>query len=143
MGRNCTFIAHLPPAPCLIPNFGTDVSENNDVSRTCFGADINISNRDINLFGRFFTGVDKECHGEELIEESYNLIFGENNIMIFTWLVGVVRYGQANPECINTVKRIPPHITALYTADVNFILDAPDVLGDTENLDIQAGMDFA
>lgn len=123
--------------------YGTGVSENNDVSIIRLGADINISYRDFNLFGGFITGTDEEYHSGELLEESYNLMFSEINYMFYPWLVGVVRYEQANPEDMDAVKRIVPHITALYTANVKFILEAPIVLGDTDNLHIQVGMDFA
>lgn len=123
--------------------FGTGVSSNKDVAITRIGADYNLSYRDLNLFGGLITGTDEKYAGETLVEESYSLLFTEADYMVYPWLIGVLRYEQANRPNESGIRRLVPSITALYTVNIKFIVEAPMDLDNSDDRNIQVGLDFA
>ena len=123
--------------------FGTGDAGGKDVGITRFGADYNLSYRDINLFGGLITGKDEKYVGDALEEDSYSLFFTEADYMVYPWLIGVLRYEQADREDEPSIKRLVPSITALYTVNIKFIIEAPMDLDNTDDRNIQIGLDFA
>jgi hypothetical protein len=123
--------------------FGTNYDGTNDVGITRFGVDYNLSYRDINLYGGLITGMDEMFESDALTDESYTLIFTEANYMVYPWLIGVLRYEQADLEDGDSIKRLVPSITALYTVNIKFIIEAPMDLDNTDDRNIQIGLDFA
>jgi len=109
-----------------------------DYSFSRIGGDLNFNFRKLNLVGGYIMGenaMDREL--------KYNLFFGEVNYSIYPWLMGIVRYEQANLTSGNTVKRIVPHISMLIVPNVKFKIETrldPDHLG-FNNLFL--GLDFA
>lgn len=106
-----------------------------DYSFNRLGFDYNLSLRDLNLFGGFITGTDDE--------HSYSLVFTEANYMFFPWLIGVLRYEQANPKNSNTIRQVVTHLSALYTANVRFSIESRFDPDDFELSNLIVGLDFA
>lgn len=122
---------------------GTGVSSSQDVNIRRFGVDINLFMRDLNVLGGFITGSDEEYHDADLHEAKYSLIFVEGSYMIYPWMTGLIRYEQANPDEGDAVKRIIPHLTALYTANIKFFIETRIDPDDSEFTNLSIGMDFA
>ena len=123
--------------------FGTSVSGGKDVSVRRLGVDFNLTLRDLNVFGGLISGADEAYHGEELHEEGYSLFFAEGDYMVYPWLIGVLRYEQANLEDdMGSIKRLVPSITALYTANIKFICELPIDLDNTNDISFLVGLDF-
>lgn len=71
------------------------------------------------------------------------IVMGEGSYQVYPWLYASVRYEAAYPEYQATVTRLVPAITALYTANVKFILETLINPADESAMRMQAGMDFA
>lgn len=121
---------------------GTGVSSGKDVDFSRLGVDLNLFMRDLNLFGGVITGTDAEYHDGELHEEKYSLFFLEGNHMIYPWLIAVLRYEQANPEDLDSVRQVVAHITALYIANIKFIIESRFDPDNMEFNNLYLGMDF-
>jgi len=125
-----------------------DSDNDKDISLLRFGGDVNIFFRDLNFIGGFITGRDEDYFNRVKIDREYNVFFLELSYMIYPWLVGDLRYEQANPkdidtESFNSISRYIINVSALYTANVKFSLETrinPDISKD-KNLFI--GIDFA
>ncbi|MEE9168560.1 MAG: hypothetical protein V3U73_02300, partial [bacterium] len=90
-----------------------------------------------NIFGGYITGEDEDA------TMSYSLYFAEADIQLYPWLTGVLRYEEAKPKNQPSVRQIIPHISALYVANIKFLIETrldPDNL-EFNNFNI--GMDFA
>lgn len=91
---------------------GADTAYNNyDFIRA--GGDISFYFRKLNLVGGYIIG-----EGGPGNEQDYNLFFGEINYAFFPWLMGVLRYEQANPHHGDPVMQIVPHISTLIVPNV-------------------------
>lgn len=121
---------------------GTGVSSSRDVNFSRLGVDFNLFMRDLNLFGGVITGTDASYVGENLQEEKYTLFFVEGNHMIYPWLIGVLRFEQANPDDFDSFRQITVHITALYTANIKFIVENRFDPDNAEFNNLSLGMDF-
>lgn len=99
------------------------------------GSDINIFLRDLNVFGGFIAGSDGH--------DRYSLVFTEANYMLFPWLIGILRYEQANPENEVSIKRLVTHISALYTANVRFSIESRFDPADLTFSNLVIGLDYA
>jgi hypothetical protein len=79
----------------------------------------------------------------EMDEMKYNLYFGEVQYMIYPWLVGLLRYEQANPETLDSFKQFVVHFSSLVVANVKIKAETrinPDKM---ENYNFFMGLDFA
>ncbi|MBU0559726.1 MAG: hypothetical protein KJ799_09950 [Bacteroidetes bacterium] len=114
---------------------GTESEVNYDITR--FGVDFNLYLQKLNVFGGYITGID----GDE--ELNYNLFFAEATYEVYPWLFGSCRYEQASPEGLSTIKRATPNITALYIANVKFLVESRIDLDNPEFDNLFVGIDFA
>lgn len=112
-----------------------DGPDSGDYNFNRLGVDVNILFRDLNLFGGYINGFDDE--------EYYSLFFGEANYMVFPWLIGVVRYEQANPEHANSFSQIIAHITALYTANIKLNIESRINPNDPSLNNLVIGLDYS
>lgn len=114
---------------------GNDEATKYDFHR--YGVDFNLYVYELNLYGGYITGKD----GVE--QKEYNMFFAEANYLFYPWLMGILRYEQANPENENNIKNLIPNITTLLVANIKFMIETrlnPENF-DFDNLYI--GMDFA
>lgn len=116
---------------------GTDTANMNyNFSRT--GFDVNFYFRNLNFVGGYIMGAGGVNNNQD-----YNLFFGEINCAVFPWLMGVLRYEQANPHGEEPLMRVIPHISALIVPNVKIKIETrlnPDHL-DFDNFYL--GLDFA
>jgi hypothetical protein len=122
---------------------GTAQSGGHKVAVRRWGADCELLLGDINLINGLISGYDEEYIGDHSRVYRYALFLSEGRYMIYPWLAGILRYEQAWPEDLDQVTRIVSSVTALYTANVKFILEASVDPVDMGELILQAGMDFA
>ncbi len=116
---------------------GTKTVELIDEDFNRIGFDFNLYLSGLNLFGGFISGSD----GPE-DDEKYNLYFAEANYLLYPWLMGVLRYEQANPKNIASARQIVVNISALYVANVKLIVESRFNPDDFEFNNLFVGMDF-
>ncbi len=122
---------------------GTSVSSNKDVDIRRYGVDVKLFMRDLNIHSGFITGSDEEYEGTNLHKAKYSLFCFESSYMIFPWMTGLLRYERAELEGNYTMQRFIPHLTALYTANIKFLIETRINPDDPEFNYLSIGMDFA
>jgi hypothetical protein len=116
---------------------GIDRHDNMNVDRNRYGLDVGIWYSNLNLLGGFISGSDLDG------EEKYSLYFVEADYALYPWLRGILRYENANPKNLPDVSQLVANLSALYVANIKFMLETrlnPDDI-DFDNLYV--GMDFA
>jgi hypothetical protein len=135
-------------------NENTFGPKNFDIER--LGIDYSWYLGNLNLYGGFMLGSDElllpeedehgHVHGDEELElksVDFNMFFTEANYVFYPWLMGVLRYEQADPDGMETIKRIVPSISILYRANIKLILESRFDPEDFEFTIFQVGLDFA
>jgi len=117
---------------------GIDSDVSSDVDFNRYGVDVNLRWRKLNLVGGFISGTDGPA-----INDSYTLFFSEVYYDVYPWLTGLIRYEQANPSALNTVRQIVPHISALTIANVRIKLESRLNPDDLKFNNLYLGIDFA
>lgn len=117
-------------------NTNTSTAEDYKFYRS--GFDINAYYKKLNLVGGLIMGTDKDPDSNK-----YNLFFVEANYMFYPWLTGLIRYEQANPENLDSVSRVVPHISALVVANVKFRIESRLDPADLKFDNLYLGLDFA
>lgn len=97
---------------------GTNTTTNENYTFYRIGADFNIYLSKLNIFGGYIMGQTSQENNE-----AYNLYFAEASYMFYPWLMGLVRYEQANPDGMKSITRIVPNISALVVANVKISLE--------------------
>ncbi|NIR49390.1 MAG: hypothetical protein GWN62_15505 [Aliifodinibius sp.] len=98
---------------------------------------------DLNLYGGFMRGGDELLGQTEVQTVDFNMFFAEANYVIYPWMIGVLRYEQADPEGMNTIYRIVPNLTLLYRANIKFGLETRIDPNDPDFSVFLLGVDFA
>jgi hypothetical protein len=112
-----------------------------DIQR--YGGDFSLWFDNLNLFGGYQHGSDDLLTETEVQQVDFDLYFAEADYVIFPWFLGVLRYEQANPEGIQTIRRIVPNTTFLYRANIKFLLETRLNPDDFKVDNFFAGLDFA
>lgn len=102
------------------------------------GSDINFQYKSLSIVGGLILGSNGEKDNMK-----YSLFFGEVQYMIYPWLLGLVRYEQANPNTLESVKQYVIHFSSLVVANVKIKAETrinPDKI---ENYNFFMGLDFA
>jgi hypothetical protein len=102
------------------------------------GLDGNFRWNKLNIVGGYISGTDGMGN-----EDKYNLFFAETYYDFYPWLIGLIRYEQANPHSRDPVRQIVPHISALAVANIRFKLESrlnPDNL---KFNNLYLGLDFS
>lgn len=119
---------------------GTDtvMGANTDYDFNRFGGNISINYKKLNLLGGYIMGANKDEHNTK-----YNLFFVETSYMVYPWLVGLLRYEQANPYGEKSVSQFVPHISALLIANVRLSAETRLNTNDIGFDNLYLGIDFA
>lgn len=106
------------------------------------GTDLSLYFGSLNLYGGYIRGNDERIVNNSQINQEYQLFFAEGNYVLYPWLIGVLRYEQAEPEDLSTIKQVVPGITALLRANIKWVIEAPfdPDKGDIER--VLVGLDF-
>ena len=106
------------------------------------GSDIDLALGNLNVYGGYIYGSDERIFNGIQTRQDYSLYFAEGNYVICPWLIGVLRYEQANPQSYEQIRQLVPGITALYRANIKWILEAPinPVTGELNT--VMLGLDF-
>lgn len=129
------------------PNSGT--SGPKDLERNRWGFDVNILYSDLNVFGGYIRGTDEAMDGHDLTATSdvrdveYDLFFAEANYVLYPWLIGLGRYEQATPDQGDDIKRVVAGATALYRANIKFVVETVVDPDDAEFSNLRVKLDFA
>ncbi len=123
--------------------FGTATSEGHKTAVHRFGVDCVGLMGGATFFSGLLTGANEEYLGDELLVNRYTLFLCEGSYLLYPWLAGSIRYERAYPEQFDSVARVVPGITALYTANVKFLLEGLVNPANKSEFTLQAGMDFA
>ena len=115
---------------------GTRNKENFNFYR--MGTDFNIYYNDLNFIGGYIIGAN----GTEEIEK-YDLYYAEIDYQMYPWLVGILRYEQANPNTLQSVRQIVPHISALVVANMKFKVETRLDPDDLRFNNLYLGFEFA
>ena len=102
------------------------------------GTDINFQFKKLSIVGGYILG----SNGVKDYMK-YSLYFSEAQYMIYPWLVGVLRYEQANPETLDSFKQFVVHFSSLIVANVKVKAETrlnPDKM---KNYNFFLGLDFA
>ncbi len=116
---------------------GINVHEGENADFNRFGADFNVWYSDFNFIGGYITGSDQNG------TLKYNMYFIEGDYAIYPWLLGILRYEQANPENDPTIKQLIANVTALYVANIKFLIETRINLDNTDFDNLYMGLDFA
>lgn len=116
---------------------GIGVDGGNDADFHRIGFDVNLNYSKLNLFGGYIFGQDFSD------ANSYNLFFVQGDYTFFPWLIGILRYEQANPKNLDSARQLIPHLSALYVANIKFIIESRINLDDADFDNLFIGMDFA
>lgn len=119
---------------------GTNATTTEDFNFTRLGGDVNVNLNKLNFTGGYILGKNGNSFQEK---GAYDLYFAETSYLFYPWLVGLLRYEQANPVDVPAFRRIVPHISALVVANVKLKLETridPDHLM-FDNMYL--GVDFA
>ena len=73
----------------------------------------------------------------------YDLYFAQINQQAYPWLTGILRYEQANPNTLESVANIVPHISALLVANVKVKIETRLNPDDIKFDNLFVGIDFA
>ncbi len=116
---------------------GTESNLNDfDFYRT--GADVNLQFGNLSLVGGYIIGSNGEFENMK-----YDLYFGEVQYMFYPWLVGLLRYEQANPKTLESARQFVVHFSSLIVANVKVKTETrinPDKI---DNINLFMGLDFA
>jgi len=122
---------------------GNGIEGTESFSFNRIGVDFNLYYSDLNIIGGYIFGED----GVEA--QGYNLYFVEADYMLYPWMSCILRYEQANPDSHDdgddhgdSVSRIIPNITALYVANVKFMIESRLDPDDLQFDNLYFGMDF-
>jgi hypothetical protein len=102
------------------------------------GADINLQLMKLSIVGGYILGSNGVMDNQK-----YNLYFGEVQYMFYPWLLGLVRYEQANPKTLESFKQFVVHFSTLIVANVKVKTETrlnPDNL---KLYNLFLGLDFA
>ncbi|HEC43735.1 MAG TPA: hypothetical protein ENI20_13000 [Bacteroides sp.] len=117
---------------------GVTTVNSSDIAFGRYGLDANLRWNKLNIVGGFIAGSDGLNTGNK-----YNLFFAETYYDFYPWLIGLIRYEQANPESGNSVRQIVPHISALAIANIRFKLESRLDPNDLKFNNLYLGLDFA
>lgn len=115
----------------------------NDLTRERIGADLNIWINNSNLFGGWISGKDEVIEGTGLIYAEYDLMFAELNQVVYPWLIGLARYETAKPEDLDRIDRAVFGFTALYRANIKFVVESAFDPNDADFENLFIKLDFA
>lgn len=102
------------------------------------GADVNFQYKKLSIVGGYILGSNGVSD-----DKKYSLYFGELQYMIYPWLVGLVRYEQANPKTLDPFKQIVVHFSSLVVANVKIKAETRLNPEDMKNYNFFLGLDFA
>ncbi|NIT59408.1 MAG: hypothetical protein GWN00_25260, partial [Aliifodinibius sp.] len=106
------------------------------------GADVNVFFGDLNLYGGYMYGNNEMVTGDAQTEMDYDIFFAEGNYVLYPWLIGVLRYEEARPEGLNSIRRVVPNITALFRANIKWVVEVPFDPDEGEFERIIIGLDY-
>jgi len=112
-----------------------------DVRRA--GADVNAYWDRLNLLAGYLHGRDELLEGSAVRKVSLDTWYAESDVVIYPWLLGIVRYEQAKADGFDIARRVVPNLTVLYRANVKFQAEAPLDPDDLELDTVLIDMDFA
>ena len=116
---------------------GTDTTTN-DYNFYRIGTDFNLTLKNLSFIGGIINGKDNV--GDK---EFYSLFFGEADYLFYTWLMGIVRYEQANVKGLNLPnKQIVVHCSALVVANIKCKIETRINPDDTKAYNMYLGIDF-
>jgi hypothetical protein len=107
------------------------------------GVDLSWYWENLNLYGGFMGGRDQMLADGDVQRVDFNMWFAEANYVLFPWLLGVVRYEQADPEGFDTIRRVVPNLTVLYRANIRFVAETRINPDDFHFNTLFMGIDFA
>jgi hypothetical protein len=107
------------------------------------GFDVNWYWNDLNLYGGYLWGHDENLLDQAVSNVDFNMFFAEADYVIYPWMIGVLRYEQANPDGMDTIRRLIPNLTLLYRANIKFVLETRFDPSDIDIDIFQIGLDFA
>lgn len=116
---------------------GTD-AKMMDYNFNRFGADINLQMKNIGVVGGYISGSDGETDNLK-----YNLFFGEVQYLYYPWLLGLVRYEQANPKSSDSFKQFVIHVSSLVVANVKVKAETRLNPDNMKLYNLFMGLDFA
>ncbi len=106
------------------------------------GSDFYLGLGDLKFRGGYIYGNDERIVNNAQVRQDYSLYFVEGTCFIYPWLIGLIRYEQAFPEDLGTIRQVVPSITALQRANIKWLLEAP-VNPETGELErLMLGLDF-
>lgn len=114
-----------------------------DLRRERYGADFNILLNNSNLFGGWIRGRDEAIEGGLLVDKKYDLAFAELNQVFYPWLIGLARYERAKPVSTAAINRTVLGFTALYRANIKFVVETAFDPDDIEFSNLNISLDFA
>jgi hypothetical protein len=109
-----------------------------------YGGDINWYWNDLNVFGGYLHGRDDFVDDEGAVAPvDFDMFFVQADYVLWPWLIGVVRYEQAEPDTHDTIRRVVPHITALYRANIKLLVESRLDPDDVNFDNVLFGLDFS
>jgi hypothetical protein len=114
-----------------------------DFERNRWGFDLSLLISDLNLFGGYMRGSDETLIGTRTRDAEYDLFFAEANYVLFPWLIGLGRFERADPDNNDALERIVVGATALYRANVKFVVETAMDPGDADFSNLQIKLDAA
>ncbi len=115
----------------------------NDLKRDRYGIDVDVWYVNTNLFGGWIRGKDEVMEGATLVDKKYDLGFIELNQIVYPWLIGLARYERAEPEGAEALDRVVGGFTALYRANIKFVVETSFDPDDIELSHVNVKLDFA
>lgn len=114
-----------------------------DFERNRWGFDVSLLVSDLNLFGGYIRGSDETLIDSEVQDAEYDLFFAEANYVLFPWLIGLGRFERADPDNNDTLERVVIGTTALYRANVKFVVETAMDPNDVDFSNLQIKLDAA
>ena len=114
-----------------------------DLNRKRYGADVKIYWGNSNIFGGWIRGSDESLEGSLVTDKEYDLGFAELNQVVYPWLIGLVRYERAEPNEEAALERAVVGFTALYRANIKFVIETSFDPSNAELTNLRAQLDFA
>lgn len=121
----------------------TGVAGPNDFRRERYGVDFSIYRNNSNLFGGWIRGSDEVFETGFVVDKKYDLGYAELNQVFYPWLIGLARYERAEPESGQPIERVVGGFTALYRANIKFVIETAMDPNDIDFSNINISVDFA
>jgi hypothetical protein len=107
-----------------------------------FGSDVSWYWNDLNLYGGYLHGRDDLLGEDGVVVVDFDMFFVEADYVVWPWLIGVVRYEQADPQNLDTIRRVVPHVTALHRANIKLQVETRLDPDDVNFDNVLFGVDF-